>query len=732
MKNAGAFRRPDGQDSVPGRTELPQQRSCLADALHVFVLTSFAVSHPVYDRLGQRAAFLVDSGVSPSAVFIVMGLLSVALPGLLVLVERCAAFFGRRPYEATHGMVVFILLVLAALPACRRLDMFLSDASVLGFALVLSVAGIGSYFTSRRVRAVVTLSAPGIVLFPAMLLFGSSITGMLLRPQPLRIDRWSPVPVVMVVFDEFCGASLMTTDRKIDADRFPNFAELARQSTWFRNATSVYEDTEHALPAILSGRYPAKWPGAPLPIDLPQNLFSIVESTGDYEVAAFEPVSNLAGNQREAENGRRPDLQQQVVLTLDALSRIYIYHIVPPGYEWHLPRISPLWFGVRNSATVDRDGRRGAFRYAWDDDRGGQWRHFLRCLEPGNDATLYFMHLVIPHISWCYLPSGRRYTSDSDGTDLLNLHSHNELLVNWGNDELLVEQQHLRYLLQLQYVDRLIGELTARLRKTGLYEKCLLIVTADHGVSFRANQPRRHVSDANQADILSIPLFIKRPSQSTGAISDRAVESIDILPTITDVLGIRLRDPIDGRSVFDNALSERMETTFCQVDRRHERFERAAIDSKIVAQPDLPELTRLRFGDSPETAHLFRIGPMPELVGRKAEDLPKSSVRAFDIEPTRYGDVYEESPDAIVPCFFEGRIHSPHPEHSRQALAIAVNGTIRAVTRPYRLKGLQNRWAALVPESSFRPGKNDIQFFAVTGSGPDWRLAPCAVRGSGR
>ena len=63
-------------------------------------------------------------------------------------------------------------------------------------------------------------------------------------------------PVVVVVFDEFPTDDLLGPDGKIDAERFPNFAELASMSTWFPNGHTVYDSTFKAVPSILDGRLP--------------------------------------------------------------------------------------------------------------------------------------------------------------------------------------------------------------------------------------------------------------------------------------------------------------------------------------------------------------------------------------------------------------------------------------------------------------------------------------------
>ncbi|MBP1634978.1 MAG: hypothetical protein H6Q10_1552, partial [Acidobacteria bacterium] len=58
-------------------------------------------------------------------------------------------------------------------------------------------------------------------------------------------------------------------------------------------------------------------------------------------------------------------------------------------------------------------------------------------------------------------------------------------------------------------------------------------------------------------------------------------------------------------------------------------------------------------------------------------------------------------------------------------LAVALNGVVRATTmaRPGADGG---RWSVVVPESSFRPGKNEVTVYLVSGSGNGGRLSPAA------
>ena len=82
----------------------------------------------------------------------------------------------------------------------------------------------------------------------------------------------------------------------------------------------------------------------------------------------------------------------------------------------------------------------------------------------------------------------------------------------------------------------------------------MIVVTADNGESFLHRDANRHLATPRTVeDIADTPLFIKRPFQHAGRISDRHVRTEDILPTIADVLGIRMPWRVDGASVFDRS-----------------------------------------------------------------------------------------------------------------------------------------------------------------------------------
>lgn len=699
------------------------------ESLHLFVLTTFAITQPIYDRLGERSMFLTDSDLgTPAAILTLTAIMSLLIPAMIPGALWCIGRVAPRLRDPLFAVAVFVLLLLIALPIAKRIESILPDWLTIGLGLLGAGLATGAYFASRGLRSVVTAASTGIVVFPLLFLFHASIAAMFKTPHKIETTSWKPIPVVMVVLDELCGLTLENDDRQIDAARFPHFAELARGSTWYRNATTVFPDTWQALPAMLSGIRPSASNWIPGPADLPQNLFSVLKSTGDHEFAVFEPISKLAPRRDQQDMAVTKPLPGQLISIVPTLARVFLVHLAPSDLQKQLPKVPPLWFGLHDDAKVDRQTHRGVFRYRWGEDRRGQFEHFIDCIDDSTEPALYFFHVLLPHVPWCYLPSGRKYLAESARYELLDFDTHSGKMNFWGTDELFVAQSQQRYLLQLEFADRLLGQLIARLKSTGLYDKCLLIVTADHGICFRVGMTRREVTPDNAADIMSVPLLIKMPGQQTGDVNDKNVESVDILPTITDVLRIKLPLPVDGHSIFEESFVEPAQKIIVPSVGRQMSVPASVLDDRTIVN----EL-RSRFGSSADAGGLYRIGPHSDLIGKSLSDLMLTEAPAVVIELRHSGTRYSDDRDELVPCYFEGRVVSPGPERGSPIqepvpIAVAVNGIIQAVTRTYEFDGLRDQWTAMVPEQAFRVGENDIQFYAISGQAPELRLTRCTVK----
>jgi hypothetical protein len=91
------------------------------------------------------------------------------------------------------------------------------------------------------------------------------------------------------------------------------------------------------------------------------------------------------------------------------------------------------------------------------------------------------------------------------------------------------------YRKSLQYLDTQIKMLMDGLKSAGIDKKTIFIFTADHGENLGDNKDLTHGFTVYE-EAIRVPLFIKIPGLP-GTVIENTVGNIDILPTITDLLG---------------------------------------------------------------------------------------------------------------------------------------------------------------------------------------------------
>ena len=113
-----------------------------------------------------------------------------------------------------------------------------------------------------------------------------------------------------------------------------------------------------------------------------------------------------------------------------------------------------------------------------NDDPPARFEETIKAIgEPGSRPPLVFLHTSIPHIPWHFTPEGKRYETGVSLPGVID--------GTWVGPQWLADQGFQRHLLQTEYTDKLLGDLLGRMRKAGLYDRALLVVLADHGVSFK-------------------------------------------------------------------------------------------------------------------------------------------------------------------------------------------------------------------------------------------------------
>jgi Sulfatase len=519
---------------------------------------------------------------------------------------------------------------------------------------------------NRLVRVVLGIAVLAAVLVGLLLALGDSPrsrsavanAGEGTTPHALGPPR----TIVMVVFDELPLTSLLGPDQRIDASRYPSFARLAEDGTWYRGATAVHDSTALAVPAMLDGRYPR--PGLHSDVySHPANLFTLLAH--DYELHVSEEATGLC----------------------------------------------PTSLCVPTPGTTASHLSRG---------KPGRFRRFVRGIRPTPRPALWFKHVLLPHVPWQYYPSGRAYRRFAP-EPIPGLNGPLGFGVPW-----LVKVSYQRHLLQLGMADRLLGELTDKLRRERLYRNALIVVVADHGIGFHVGLERRTVRPRNVQDLAPVPLIVKLPDARGGRVVDRHVETIDVLPTLLELAGEPVPERVEGSSLLHPVAAQASRVTvYHRVGTElnsiggHYTFDPAAVARRRQAAV-LRKTAWFGSGGGRNPAALYLIGPHTELVGTRAGALPRARAREDDGEGPgasidQMADLRDADPASdFIPGQITGAIEPGHPGGGRE-IALAVNGVIAATGRTFSLDDSPQaeHFELMVRETAFRPGSNSARLFEI-------------------
>jgi hypothetical protein len=668
--------------------------------LHVAALWALAVAGPIFDVLSGSAEFFVAYRAGRSEVVAFVLAMALAPPvlstGVIWLAGRVSPALGRLGLAGIVSALVAILAAQALQPAALSTAVHVSVASGIGLA-----AGI-LYATAPAVRSFATWLSPAIVIFPVVFLRHDAIRPMVWPPYTAAAidpgDRdGAGTPIVFVIFDQFPLTSLLEPDGTIDARKYPGFAELARTSVWFRNATTVGDFTRYALPPIVSGRF-AEQHQLPTASSYPNNLFTALSRSHRMEV--FEPLTTLCPR-TTCEPLDPSSLGASLVSMVSDAGVVLVHRVASSAIVDTLPPLTDNWRGF-----VEAQGFQRQWASQRDADRRKSLDDFLAAIDGDDaDATLYFLHALLPHEPYEYLPSGqdsgshRRVMGTSRG--------------RWTKQEWPVVQTYARHLLQVQFVDGFVERLIQRLRDQGLFDEALVIVTADHGVSFVPGEHMKTLTMTTAASVMPVPLFVKMPSQSLGRVSDRNAQTVDVLPMIADILNVDLPFPTDGRSQLDeNAPGEPSKTIVHAGGRSRTTFEAR----ELAAMYDVVRRRIQWFGGAPDGPWSPLMEPARHLRGRLVADLRVEEDPEIRIAVDEDEVLAGANPAAdTVPAVVSGRVRGTIGRSQGLVVAVAVNGRIAATTATYQdVEGLADgQWMALVPPTMYREGFNDVRIYVV-------------------
>ena len=680
------------------------------DYLHLFVFVAFAIAQPLYDLLGKYPEFFIAHSAKPGLIIGMIFFLSFGLPLVLVSIESSLHSINKQGQNGSHLVFVLALTVLIILPFMKKVTS--SDF------LVVAVSGTSAFLFTvlyarlQAARMFITLLLPVTLIFPLLFVFATS-TSRLFLPHTAKgaseIEIKNPVSIVMIVFDEFNTTALLDSKERIDPVRFPNFAALASEASWFPNAITVSESTVKAIPAIVSGLKPKSGDKLmPTARDYPSNLFTMLE--GKYEISVSEVYTALCPKEICVEVNNNSAYEKYRLFFSDLLV-IYTHFIVPPIKEKTLPKLDGRWAGfLADKTSAERVGTQPTeIKYSRTHQKDEQLKRFLSQIKSSAKPQLFFMHTLLPHIPYGYLASGQQYSFEYKLPD--GIISDKE---GWLGEESLIVNAYHRYLQQVGYVDRFLGMLREKLISEAIYDDAMFIVMADHGVAFAPWQSRRVVNDVNKSEILKIPLFVKFPKQKQGRIERSIVTSADILPTIIDVIKADVRWNLDGVSLDTNQGDSWKGFDF--------------VGFGFLSRKDIIGFPRLKwqiehFGERTPLDSTVPKGPLNELVGSDLDDFQIGEAADAILISNNINDFQNvDVLDHFLPSLFSGYIKDEIGRNHK--LAVAINGKVWITTDTSHWNENKNFFSVLLPKVALQSGQNNVSIYLIEQEGKKVLLKP--------
>jgi hypothetical protein len=502
-----------------------------------------AIAQPILDLYGKNptvfSAAKLSSFEVAAFVFII-----VLIPALLATgIDRLTRYVGPKVNEASRLWMIAGFSFLLGIAVARWISIdgnFGAFGLGFVFALVLPIAydkrkAIREWSRWLSVLAVAVTASAILQLQP--ILFQSD------GPASDAVIGNKDVSVLKIVFDEFPLYALLSEDGSINEERYPGFAALANESTWYRNNVAESNFTHQAVPAVLASAIPQQ-EGGPFLTQYPKNIFTLF--AGKTSVGGIEPVTSLCPKsvcQGSDETNALFEFDRFQRFMRDA-SYVYGQRVLPPALRRYVPSIEGTWGGFGAVANKFKEQFDVGALSQVDAIADGAQK-----LVEDSQQRVQVVHALAPHAPWRITPDDR-IAPLSKSISTSNPESEDG-----------VRDTYQTFLYQVAAADNAILDVISRLKKSGKWDNTLLVVTADHGISFVPTLPQRHTDFTEKetvSDIYRIPTFIKYPQQTEGVVSDCAMSNLDLLPTIIETTRTKTSWAFGGQSVAQSCPSNRV------------------------------------------------------------------------------------------------------------------------------------------------------------------------------
>lgn len=408
------------------------------------------------------------------------------------------------PTLTSEGLIVHLLLVVGALIA----------------------AGVGVSVVRTCYRAAGTVALTGAL---AAVLAVSALIGVVTdhtdQPSVARRtqSKGAGKPnVILVVVDTLRADAAEWTQQQGGPS---GFAQMAADGVVFEHTYSQASWTRPSIASILTAEYPSVH-GTIHKMDfLPDSALTLAEvlKAQGYWTTAFTTNINVAPifNFQQGFDEFHYLEPSFYFGATDSATRLAVYKGLRAARE---KISSKMWVEnyYQDAAVVDRNVE------AW-----------LASKPP--EPFFLFIHYMDPHDPYFEIPYNGRGVARVSTPDPAPERA---------------AELHGLYLNEARYLDGYLQKLMDNMRRSGLYDRSIVAVTADHGEEFREHGGWWH-GTALYEEQVHVPLIIKRAQEAEpGRRRADVARSIDIGPTLVAAAGLSVPDAFQGIDLFQGTVAE--------------------------------------------------------------------------------------------------------------------------------------------------------------------------------
>jgi len=361
-------------------------------------------------------------------------------------------------------------------------------------------------------------------------------------------EQASRTNVLMIVIDALRSDHLSAYG--YERPTTPRIDEWAAEGVLFENAYAQASWTKPSTATLLTGLYASAHGVNLVASGLPRSLKALPEIMKEcgYRTGVFTDnwfVSPVFGFQRGVDFFVARQGSRFTQLTLGHLTSVL---------KNYVPWMGPVYRAIEASELllVTGDPRRRGY------GADGLRESFLAWVDEAPEAPFFaYFHCMEPHAPYSppvpydteFLPADLaghpKVTDHPPFNGLLPFDSGRPISADSLTSMLaLYDGEILR-------TDGSMGALFEGLRGRGLFDRTLIVLTADHGEEFYEHGGWGHGYSLFE-EVLRVPLLLSCPDAigRPGARLTHAVRHIDVLPTVLDVCGLSVPEGLDGTSLI--------------------------------------------------------------------------------------------------------------------------------------------------------------------------------------